>query len=1164
MKKTALGKRTFLLGMLIALLFHVEKSEALTSGPAMPEYVQFEPFDATDLVALTTGNFAYTIPLINVPGKGGSFPLALSYHAGIKHGQEASWVGLGWSLNPGAINRAVRGYPDDYFDAYVYSQLYDEGRNGYGIQPQLSVGPFGIGISYDSYTGNVGLNMSIFFVNLGVDTKGDPYIGMNFGISSPVGGVSIDVGTEGWKVSGTIGNKYLGVSFNSNGYATLNIGGQFGLTQPDALKNLEDSDINYYTYFGDFSAGLSIGPIGLGIGFYNYTWFLDEGFIEWDHGYLYQGGLATIIDPKTGEEVVRERPVTDQGKKLESQNESGWHFTSQDIYTCAAQGIHGPFMPYANYEIEYRDYNNKDFKHYYWDDVNNRPINYQNTQFVSSDLYNNSPNRKSNIQFRFLNDLGKNCIGKGLDGDFSGYFNLDETDTERAYGSKLINPIITEQNGPLEGFEIIDSDGKIYEFMMPLKNMIHCSYTTNESKDIGSQFSKYITLTPYAYSWLLTAIKSPDYVDLDEETDPNYGPSDNDYGFWAKITYQGDNPDVENGKYLYNWQTPFDKNKKVSGSTYSGSLGLKEVSYLRKIETATHKAIFHLEDRLDSRGAGFNSIYNVLMGDFGKMGLSGNDVSIQDISDQTPNRKTIRITAKLLAGIESFFSIHPPEYFFEYKLIVSGHNVGQGNLYHDQIAPKLWTLQMRTDDPEITKYIDPVTGLVTIFYDFDWTDWYNNGVVAHPNPLQDVTAITGITNVVFYAGTALKSIIKNQAILNKTKQLTKIELFKKNIGTTVTEETPVKTINFAYDYSLCKNTPNSLASREQGGTQGKLTLKAFTVQGRDGLALPPYSFTYQDGDGNPDFGDIEKYDNWGMYNPSGSIENHMTPQDKGDNIGVVWNLTDVNTPLGTNVHVEYERDCYYGMNANRITAVNLPYSSYYYFSIASKTSWNHKFVLSGDIPEYDYIKEGMKSLVIVDWTGNYLHGQSWDSWNGVLYGGLYTIEEIDHGNNELRFDIDDNFIFTDLNQEVTWRVKKYIMDNDLAGWENGEYTLRPDKTEYSYSILVFKDEGKCYGGDVRVKRLVTSNGMGDDYCMVYDYKKGNSVKTSGWTFKSPPVDSDGRGRFSYITKDLYVHRPSLPYNYNNRRIPDYVDTLDYYREDYCSPSPGVMYSTVTT
>ena len=65
------------------------------------------------MVDLSTGNFRLNIPVLEVPGPEGSFALPLHYRAGIGLNQEASWVGLGWSLNAGAITRMVNQFPDD-------------------------------------------------------------------------------------------------------------------------------------------------------------------------------------------------------------------------------------------------------------------------------------------------------------------------------------------------------------------------------------------------------------------------------------------------------------------------------------------------------------------------------------------------------------------------------------------------------------------------------------------------------------------------------------------------------------------------------------------------------------------------------------------------------------------------------------------------------------------------------------------------------------------------------------------------------------------------------------------------------------------------------------------------------------------------------------------
>jgi hypothetical protein len=90
-------------------------SWALTSGPTQPEFSSFEPVGASNMVDLFTGDFTYNLPIIEVPGPhGSSYPLTLSYHSGASPEEEASWVGYGWSLNAGAINRNTRGLPDDF------------------------------------------------------------------------------------------------------------------------------------------------------------------------------------------------------------------------------------------------------------------------------------------------------------------------------------------------------------------------------------------------------------------------------------------------------------------------------------------------------------------------------------------------------------------------------------------------------------------------------------------------------------------------------------------------------------------------------------------------------------------------------------------------------------------------------------------------------------------------------------------------------------------------------------------------------------------------------------------------------------------------------------------------------------------------------------------
>jgi hypothetical protein len=95
---------------LLVEIFWPLRVYALTNGPSQPEVQSFQPIGVTDMVNPFTGDFSYNIPLIDVDG----YPVNLAYNSGITSDQEASWVGLGWNINVGAINRSMRGIPDEF------------------------------------------------------------------------------------------------------------------------------------------------------------------------------------------------------------------------------------------------------------------------------------------------------------------------------------------------------------------------------------------------------------------------------------------------------------------------------------------------------------------------------------------------------------------------------------------------------------------------------------------------------------------------------------------------------------------------------------------------------------------------------------------------------------------------------------------------------------------------------------------------------------------------------------------------------------------------------------------------------------------------------------------------------------------------------------------
>ena len=89
-----------------------------TVTPKSPEASAFQKYGETEINEYT-GNPAISIPLYTL-SKGIEVPLSLTYDGGgIQVSQEASWVGLGWSLNVGGcINYVCQGGNDQWLGRY--------------------------------------------------------------------------------------------------------------------------------------------------------------------------------------------------------------------------------------------------------------------------------------------------------------------------------------------------------------------------------------------------------------------------------------------------------------------------------------------------------------------------------------------------------------------------------------------------------------------------------------------------------------------------------------------------------------------------------------------------------------------------------------------------------------------------------------------------------------------------------------------------------------------------------------------------------------------------------------------------------------------------------------------------------------------------------------
>jgi hypothetical protein len=241
---------------------------ALTSGHTQPEYMGFEPANSSEMIDLFTGDFKYNIPLMDVDG----YPLNLAYHAGQNMESEASWVGLGWSLNPGVLNRNVKGLPDDFKgeELETYTNVKPFAAMGVGYQFSAFIGPnvnfSNIGVSSQlSANGAITLNYNNYKgFGLEVELDGQNSISASAGIMSvsKTQGVGMKLSSQD---GGTLSQNHstgIGVNFSIKGtgiglYGSMGEGTSVNTRSGAMLKTSNQS----------LSASASVNGNSFGVGF---------------------------------------------------------------------------------------------------------------------------------------------------------------------------------------------------------------------------------------------------------------------------------------------------------------------------------------------------------------------------------------------------------------------------------------------------------------------------------------------------------------------------------------------------------------------------------------------------------------------------------------------------------------------------------------------------------------------------------------------------------------------------------------------------------------------------------------------------------------------------------------------------------------------------------
>jgi|GEM_PF-445639 len=908
-RKIIFTARVMLIILSIQILAPLD-SFALTSGPSQPEMQSFEPVGTTDLVNLFSGDFNYNVPLLDIEG----YPINIAYHGGVGMEQEASWVGLGWNINPGNINRAVRGIPDD-FDGEVIEKTMN-------VKDEV----------------NFGLNSGINAELLGIDLKkGFKNLGLDLGISfSNYSGLSTSLGLSGLSASFNrqtpIGKNIVGAmsfspSVGTNSGANASVGANAGLTSTEELS------------FGEDESKLVYGVRRTEIGRANMGWNMNsrQGLMQQTFG----------VNPS--------KTISDQTIFGSSQATYSTSLGLNSSYTPIALSNYVPVITNPSFATGLRystkvgvafsgglatipisvDINTVQFE----SDGSKKAYGYFNaqnaTEYDIKDFTRGQSGRHS-ADMSYLPVASQtydlfSVNGQGTGGNFRAFRNdigsvndpqLEPTNTQKSLS------VSVEGGG-----------GNLHEFGADA----HVSWTSAQSGP-WKDYAK-----PYNHS-KVNSLYEPFYLKQSGElsvTNEKLKALIKDQQLIAnetqhKIgTIDGNSLQYEKRAARSNLMYFFDGNEAASSSV---SLNPSIESYADLGWKEKGSAQIHNFSRVSElRKAGHVSEVHQLLPDgrryiFGVPAMNNwQEEYVVSVSTNggAPNDGLVNVDPQDLNnevgepthpsgsyGQKSFMMTKTPAHAHSYLLstILSSDYTdltGDGISDDDLGSYTKFNYTLKDDAYEWRTPYENDQGR------------FNQGV--RSNCHDDKASIVKgqkelwmlhsieTKNFVAEFRTSPRVDAADARPSNKhhSFKLDKILLFNKveKIASPSSAK-PIKEVRFTYDYSLCKGIPN--VSTNASGTPGKLTLKAISIKnGQSDIGLlSPYQFEYSTK--NPTY-DINGKDNWGSYKGSNEnvvdMNNHEFPyatQDeaKSDLNASAWNLTKINLPSGGQINVEYEADDY--------------------------------------------------------------------------------------------------------------------------------------------------------------------------------------------------------------------------------------------------------------
>ncbi|GGG59592.1 hypothetical protein GCM10011378_39480 [Hymenobacter glacieicola] len=933
-------------------------------GPGQPEFTNYESPGSTDMVNMTTGDFTYNIPILDVPGPEQGFSIPLTYRAGIRLEQEASWVGLGWSLNPGAIARGLNGYPDDISgDQYTSTYRKDIGRGWYGGVPGV------LDLAWDSETGHSGTADLLGLATVGWEqgkinsgglvgvkyTKGkgisaDPVamVGAaltiaSFGSSSAVSAAAKGAQTAqksmslGAKVATNFG---IGVASGLAAGMLGRAGGVgAGFSQPTMKKEKRFLHTNYWIFYNDTKDEKMYGSLYFQDLSKDISYSTNQGEQDapliynssyWNtpqkarvFNYYYNNGSNGTITREMGADIHQESKPTDDGNYWETSMRPV--SVAHDDFSVMGAGVSGSIRPYRlevgsvatpkkGTEIHYK-YSVTPFLDDY-----KVPFRYENSAANTYD-YHQQPG---------ANGAGDIGIGFSSTQEEAGGLVLQDDRLKSRYTTALSTAPArkgihspTASDPAQRGRALVQ--GKHVAWY---SNDEILQQYANSTEGNGAMLEHYKPTARYAKSYEPTGAtrtvctddygsnercwEEPIYDSLTTSTLVNnpWRVTLPGKGIGAFAVTAEDGTTYHYSLPIYHYST---FTKSVEKNPTQGSAGVATTITGSPYSDYAYATTWLLTaitssdyvDRGDKGVVDDKDWGGWVKFDYGKFSshYKWRQPYVGTSYTEEDNSANFMEGHKQTYYLNSIRTrTHTALFVKSARTDARGHFSPSGttNLRRNERAP---SSSLRLDE-------------IIILNNEDLAKLRISNGIRQPGDNTDLPA--------FGENTANNAQVADGELRNDDTYryvLDQHDIESDARIRTFLNERALKRTVFHYSYRLCPGTPNSFANLAQLpsldpsqatlGRSGKLTLESISTYGPQNTKLiPDYVFHYGV---NPGYG-IEKWDGFGMYNSGGYAgkSNHAVSSSfsQASADGAAWSLTEIVTPLGSRTQISYERDQY--------------------------------------------------------------------------------------------------------------------------------------------------------------------------------------------------------------------------------------------------------------